>query len=89
MSDAHQEFGGRMPAAHVAARATPTIERVAMPYPRCACPVADPETRRVREKNRETFACPALARYRIDGVPMCRRHAGGTLITRLLGEASS
>jgi hypothetical protein len=46
----------------------------------CAAEVADPEIRRVRERNGEPMECNAPAKYSIDGVALCRRHAGFTLL---------
>jgi hypothetical protein len=42
---------------------------------RCAAACTDPTTR--------GQPCPSLARYRIAGTPMCRRHAGGAVLDLL------
>lgn len=46
----------------------------------CQSELTERETRRARERNRQSMNCHSAASYLVNGIPMCRRHAGAAVL---------
>ena len=67
---------------------TPDVRRVNTQYPRntrCQAQIKD-STKRFRDFLKQDYYCMLAAAYSVDGILLCKRHAGEELIRLLVKE---